>query len=117
MMSLKSGNIYQGAVGKKSEEAFKTLVKNKNLHIERIVSCGQKTPEGVWLKQAHDEWVIILKGAGKLSFQGKRGVVSLKEGDYIFIPSDTAHRVEWTHPRKKTVWLAAHTKSVISGKL
>ena len=89
-------------------EHFKILFRSKNLKIERIVSYGQKTPPGKWLKQGKAEWVAVLKGRAKVLFKGVRKPVSLKTGDTLFIPAKTLHRVEWTRPRKPTVWLAVH---------
>lgn len=92
------------------KEHFQTLLRLKNIKIERIVSHGQKTPPGKWLKQGKAEWVVVLKGRAKILFKGSRSrkPVSLKAGDSLFIPAKTPHRVEWTQPRRPTVWLAVH---------
>jgi len=111
MVNLRVGNIYSKASGAKQKEIFRVLASNSYLRIERIVSCGQKTPENTWLSEKYDEWVLVLKGAGKLSFKIKSRTVSLKEGDYVFIPANTPHRVEWTPPRRKTIWLAVCAKA------
>jgi cupin 2 domain-containing protein len=105
----RSGNIYAKIPVAKKKEMFRTLAQNKDLRIERIVSFGQATPENTWLKELRDEWVIVLKGAAELRFQKTRRRVSLKEGDYILILANTAHRVEWTDKRRKTIWLAIHS--------
>ena len=65
MGKLKCGNIYSKIPDIKDKEMLETLAANKKLKIERIISQGQVTEKGKWLKEAHDEWVIILKGAGK----------------------------------------------------
>ena len=109
MADRRSGNIYAKIPAAKKKEMFRTLAQNKNLRIERIVSFGQATPENTWLKERRDEWVIVLKGAAELRFQKTRRRVILKEGDYVLIPANTPHRVEWTHPRRKTIWLAIHS--------
>ena len=31
-----------------------------------------------------------------------------RQGDYIFIPAHTYHRITWTRPKQQTVWLAIH---------
>jgi cupin 2 domain-containing protein len=105
----RSGNIYAKIPVAKKKEMFRTLAQNKNMRIERIVSFGQTTPENTWLKEPRDEWVIVLKGAAELRFQKTPKRVSLKEGDYILIPANTPHRVERTHQRRKTIWLAIHS--------
>ena len=110
MTKLKRGNVYSKIPSAKDKEIFQTLALTKKAKIERIISQGQVTEKGKWLKQAHDEWVIILKGAGKLRFRKDNQLIKLKAGDYILIPKNTSHRVEWTPAREKTIWLAVHTK-------
>lgn len=110
MRKLKSGNIYSKILRPKDDEIFEVLAANRKFKIERIVSQGQTTPEGEWLSQAHDEWVMVLKGAGRLKFRRRPRPITLKPGDYVFIPARTFHRVEWTSPRVKTIWLAVHAR-------
>ncbi len=109
MAERRSGNIYAKIPAVSKKEMFLTLAQNKNTRIERIVSFGQATPENTWLKEPRDEWVVVLKGAAELRFQKTPRRVSLKEGDYILIPANTAHRVERTRQRRKTIWLAIHS--------
>ena len=111
MKKIKRGNIYSRIPSVKDKEIFQTIFANKLLKIERIVSRGQVTSEGKWLKEAHDEWVIVLKGAGKLKFSKDSRLIKLKVGDYVLIPANTSHRVEWTSLREKTIWLAVHSKN------
>jgi cupin 2 domain-containing protein len=66
LAQLKCGNIYSKIPAIKDKETFQTLLVNKKLKIERIISQGQVTKKGKWFKEARDEWVIVLKGAGKL---------------------------------------------------
>jgi len=109
MSRLKLGNIYSKIPVQQDKEIFETILKNKKLKIERIVSQGQITKKGKWLKSKRHEWVMVLKGAGKLRFQQGNRLVSLKAGDYLLIPANTSHRVEWTSLREKTIWLAVHS--------
>ncbi|MDD5237133.1 MAG: cupin domain-containing protein [Candidatus Omnitrophica bacterium] len=94
----------------RKREAFKTLARGKGFRLERIVSKGQATVKGKWLKERSAEWAIVLQGKASLLFKGKKEKCILKAGDYIFIPANTLHRVEWTHPKQKTVWLALHLR-------
>jgi predicted metal-dependent hydrolase len=72
-----------------------------------IISLGHATPEGEWLSQKRDEWVLLCRGAAKLSFKdGKE--VGLEAGDHLLIPAGIEHRVAWTDPKEHTVWLALH---------
>jgi cupin 2 domain-containing protein len=76
------------------------------VRIERIVSCGHASPEGFWYDQTQHEWIVVLKGAAKLRFED--GMVDLRPGDFVNIPSHKRHRVEWTTPDETTIWLAVY---------
>jgi len=102
------GNIFADLPRTKRREVFQTLIKDKKLTLERIISTGQVTKEGQWLQQKHSEWVVLLKGKAILRFWGKKELLTLKQGDYFFIPKNLKHRVEWTDPARKSVWLALH---------
>jgi cupin 2 domain-containing protein len=68
-----------------------------NVRIERIVSHGHASPEGVWFDQDLHERVVVLRGASRLRFEGEEPV-EMKPGDFINIPAHKEHRVEWTAP-------------------
>lgn len=51
---------------------------------------------------------MILEGAGRILFDGETDAVELGPGDYLTIPAHKRHRVEWTAPDQRTVWLAIH---------
>ena len=85
-------------------ELFVSLLKTSNIRIERIVSYGQASPDGFWYDQEEHEWIILLKGAARLTVDER--TIELRQGDYLNIPSHTKHRVEWTTPDEPTVWLA-----------
>jgi cupin 2 domain-containing protein len=76
--------------------------------IERIVSMGGVSPHGFWYDQERDEWVMVVEGRARLLFDGSTESVELACGDCINIPAHTRHRVEWTDPEVRTVWLAVH---------
>jgi cupin 2 domain-containing protein len=95
------------------KEYFEKLLKNEHFFLEKIVSEGQITPPDTWLCENTDEWVIVLSGSAKLSFKNDNSTVELQAGDYLTIPAGTHHRVEWTDPNTKTVWLALHYDSGI----
>jgi len=86
-------------------EVFTDLLNAGSVRIERILSRGQTSPESGWYDQDEHEWVLVLQGAGELTFaSGER--VRLGPGDYLNIPAHTRHRVSWTDPDQTTVWLA-----------
>jgi cupin 2 domain-containing protein len=110
MRKLKYGNIYAEIPAIKDKEIIQIIQKNKKLKIERIISQGQVTEKGKWLKSSRDEWVMVLKGAGKIRFFKDDRLIELKVGDHILIPANTKHRVEWTSLREKTIWLTVYYK-------
>jgi cupin 2 domain-containing protein len=87
-------------------ELTELLLQSPNLRIERIISQGHTSPEGFWYDQDTDEWVLLVQGAARLRFE--EGVVEMRVGDYLHIPAHRRHRVEWTDPVQKTVWVAVH---------
>jgi len=108
MPNLRAGNIFHNLPKAKAKEVFQPLLRDKKLKVERIISLGQVTKEGEWLRQKQNEWVVLLRGKAVLSFLGKPGVLKLKPGDYIFIPKNLRHRVEWSDPKERSLWLAVH---------
>jgi len=107
---MKPKNIFAENGTDDSHEIFETLLDSENFKLERIISSGQATPEGEWLCQELDEWVILLCGKAGLSFEDEECILDLFPGDYIHIPANTRHRVEWTDKNQKTIWLALHYK-------
>ena len=103
---MRSGNLYTAVPDRAPEEIFETLVNAGSVRIERIISEAHASPEGTWYDQDQSEFVLLLKGSAGLRFSGKEEVLVLKPGDYIDIAAHERHRVEWTDPDQKTVWLA-----------
>lgn len=102
-------NLYDLPEQTPAEEIFETLVPDKGVLIEKIVSYGQATKPGEWLIQDRDEWVALLKGQAILSWKdGRRR--ELGPGDWLFIPAHEAHRVEWTSSGPPCIWIAVHGK-------
>lgn len=92
-------------------EVFEELVSAGRVKIERIISDRHSSPEGFWYDQEQDEWVMILRGSAGLVFERSDEVIKLNPGDWINIPAHKKHRVEWTDPDEKTIWLAVHYDS------
>ena len=90
-----------------SDELIQTLLNTSSVRIERIVSLGHASPEGFWYDQEAYEWVLLLKGAARLRFEGEEPI-DLRPGTFINIPAHRRHRVEWTDPHEPTIWLAVH---------
>ncbi|NWF50882.1 MAG: cupin domain-containing protein [Ignavibacteriaceae bacterium] len=102
---MKVENIFKNLNPDFNNEISEILFSEKNIRIEKIISTGQKSPEGFWYDQEETEWIIVLKGKASLKFQdGQR--LNLKEGDYLSIPPHLKHRVEYTAKERETIWLA-----------
>jgi cupin 2 domain-containing protein len=101
-------NIFDPLPPPQADEVFDTLLEVPGLRIERIVSHGQASPQGCWYNQPHDEWILVLRGAARLQYEGEPQALSLRAGDYHHIPAGLRHRVEWTSPDEPTIWLALH---------
>ena len=108
MSHLPANNLFSGIPGEVPQEISEVLLKTPEFHLERIISTGQTTPPGQWYDQETHEWVVLLSGAAALLFAGEDQVRILHPGDYLLIPAHCRHRVEWTEPEQKTVWLALH---------
>ncbi len=87
-------------------EVVDMLVVDANVRIERIISRGQKSPDGFWYDQDDAEFVVILAGAARLRFADEVSTRALGPGDHVHIAAHRRHRVEWTDPARETVWLA-----------
>jgi cupin 2 domain-containing protein len=106
LTEMKTKNIFNNIPSEISQEIFENLLENKNIRIERIISKGQYSAPGFWYDQYENEWVILLKGKAKLLFKNESKEIYLSPGDFINIPSHIKHRVDWTDPNEKTIWLA-----------
>lgn len=105
-----AGNIFRNATATPAEERFATLFAGPGLRIERIVSQGQTSPPGFWYDQPGGEWVLVLEGAAALEIEGQTDPVRLGPGDYLWLPPHRRHRVAWTAPDRRTLWLAVHAE-------
>lgn len=108
-MTINIGNLFESLPEDMSDEVFSDIVQGNNIKIERIISKGQTSPKSEWYDQEENEWVIVLKGEAKLSFQNNN-VVHLVAGSHLNIPAHTKHKVTWTTPNQETIWLAVHYK-------
>jgi cupin 2 domain-containing protein len=105
---VKTQNIFSEISESTIDEIFETMLRRDHFKLERIISSGHATPPGEWYDQEMDEWIILLSGRAGLIFDHETEVLVMQPGDYIHIPRHKRHRVEWTDPEQKTVWLALH---------
>ena len=101
-------NIFWGFPGTMMEEMSELLLHTQHFRLERIISSGQMTPPGEWYDQESNEWVVLLNGNAGLLFEDETEPCVMRPGDYVHIPAHRRHRVEWTDPEQKTVWLALY---------
>lgn len=108
-MTIDIGNLFESLPEDISKEVFSEIIQGENIRIERIISKGHSSPEAGWYDQDDNEWVIVLKGEAKLSFENNDDV-HLVSGSHLNIPPHTKHKVTWTKPNTETIWLAVHYK-------
>ncbi len=101
-----TSNIFGDLPEQLPNELIETLGCAADVRIERIVSQGHASPKDFWYDQDWHEWVLVLQGTARVRFED--GVVELKTGDFINITAHRRHRVDWTDPAQKTIWLAIH---------
>lgn len=91
-------------------EYFENLLSGPgNLRVERIISHGHVTPQGEWLDQDEDEWVLLLEGSAGIAFPDGREV-SLYAGDSLLLPKHARHRVSRTS--SPCIWLAVFAQEL-----
>ena len=105
-------NLFAATASPLAEELCTTLCRAKGVRIERIVSEGHRSPDGFWYDQDEHEWVVVLEGRAAVEFEGEPQPVVLQPGSYLNIPAHKRHRVAWTSPAERTVWLAIHYAGV-----
>jgi cupin 2 domain-containing protein len=105
---LTAGNLLAHLPARLSDEALEVLAETGNVRIERIVSLGHASPEGVWYDQPQAEFVVLIAGEAHVEFEGESLPRELKPGDYLLIPAHCRHRVAWTSSDEPSVWLAVH---------
>ena len=88
-------------------EVTETILHGSGCRIERIVSAGQRSPDGFWYDQEEDEWVLLLQGEAELAFEGGKRM-SLRAGDQVFLPARLRHRVERTSINPPCIWLCLY---------
>lgn len=99
---MRPGNLFFDAAPPSEGERFDSLLRHRGLHIERIVSAADVTSD-VYV-QPQDEWVLLARGEAVLEVDGTAH--ALKEGDHVFLPAGTPHKVLRTSAG--AMWLAVH---------
>ncbi len=95
-------NVFANSQPPQVGELSSTILRHKNVRIERIISSASFGPCDY--RQEQDEWVILLKGQAVMNIAGER--IELYSGDHVFLPSGLSHSVLSTS--EGAVWLAVH---------
>ena len=85
-----------------SGETFSTLLKHKNIKINRIVSSSKVEP--IEYIQEEDEWLVLLEGEATLRIENEEKI--LVKGETLFIPAKVPHTVLKTN--NGTIWLTVY---------
>ncbi len=104
---MEKSNIFQKIPEILTEEIFEDIIKADKFKIERIISFGHSSPQVGWYQSELSEWVMVLEGEAILTFETSEEK-KLQKGDYINILPFVKHKVSWTLPNSKTIWLAIH---------
>lgn len=99
---------FSEAAERGEQETFEDLLSRPDVRIERIVSTGQASPPGFWYSQPQGEWVMVVQGAAGLQIEHEEQERVLRAGDFINLPAQLRHRVNWTSRDEPTIWLAVH---------
>jgi len=99
-------NLFADLPDARAAEIFEALLWRPGVRIDRIVTQGQRSPDGFWYDQVDAEFVLLLAGAARLHFEDEAQPRELRPGDWLDIPPHRRHRVEWTEADRPTVWLA-----------
>lgn len=89
------------------QELFQDIVKTENITIERIISQGHSSPETGWYDQEKSEWVMLVEGEAIIELENNEEI-RLQKNDFLLLKPHQKHRLKWTHPDQKTIWLAVH---------
>ncbi len=111
---METGNIFVLPNQDSPDELIENLVETACVSVEKIVSRGQQSPAGFWYDQKRHELVILLTGKAVLEFADPQARIDMKSGDYLVIPAHCRHRVAWTDPEVKTLWIAIHYENIPS---
>jgi cupin 2 domain-containing protein len=98
-------NLYEYTLPGRGEETMDTLLRQKGVRIERIVSNEARTG---WYDQTEDEWVVLLEGTAELQIGDER--VPLRRGDTVLLKAHQRHRV--LRSSEDALWLTVFMKEI-----
>src|SRR5690606_28818463 len=80
-LDVMMNNLFADLPDSLAEELTSVLVQSPQVRIERIVSCGQRSPDRFWYDQHEVEWVVVLRAAARLPIEGASAPRHLPAGD------------------------------------
>ncbi len=101
---MSSFNLFKSVPMAGQKELFETLLKCRNVTIERIQSPAMTRSERY--VQEQDEWVCLLQGQAEMEMDNR--ILYLHTGETLFIPGGTPHQVLNTSQDPLCIWLAVH---------
>ena len=103
LLGVERGRLFEKSTPQTGEH-FSLLHQGKGVRIEEITSSSSLN--GKTYVQAHDEWVVLLRGRAELAVADD--MIALEAGDWIFLPAQVPHRILFTEC--DSVWLAVHSE-------
>jgi cupin 2 domain-containing protein len=100
-------NIFEDIPEKADKEFLEILFQNDSVKLERIVSRGHSSPKIFWYDQDKNEFVLLISGNATIAFDDG-SIIKINPGDFFIIPANKKHRVEYTDPKEKSIWLTAY---------
>lgn len=101
-------NLYDFEADGLEEELVTVLHEDGHVRVERIVSTGQRSPDGFWYDQDGDEWLTLVQGESVLLVEGR--TICLQAGDTYFLSAHERHRVESTTAEPPCIWICVFIK-------
>ena len=101
-------NLFGPDAKRRGEEWCEELFCAPGIRFERILSEGERSPDGFWYDQPENEWLILIEG--KAEIETEEGRLRLGAGDSLFLPAHFRHRVAATSAEPRCLWLCCFWK-------
>ncbi|OMH39100.1 cupin domain-containing protein [Motiliproteus sp. MSK22-1] len=105
MIPIDTQNLFENIPEQLPDELISILLNQAGLRLERIVSKGHSSATDFWYQQEQNEWMLLIQGQARLEFETPSRKLHLNAGDYLNIPANIRHRVDWTSSDPEAIWL------------
>lgn len=99
-------NIFEFKEACSDEELIETILSNKNLTVNKIISPHAPNGFETIYIQDDNELVFLIQGVAHIDMQSK--TIKLQKGDYLYIPKNEKHRISFTSKEPLAIWLCIH---------